>query len=105
MAEQALGAEEELSMMKKKPGKRLPTLPRAGLGYLAIHLRWTASCWPVSGLAETSPVVFPTVGTASDVRHKSGGLARQRSATSAYRCGGSAAWVDAREATTFLLPV
>ena len=45
------------------------------------HTRSTraAPCWPVSGLAETTPVAFPTVDTVSGVRHRSGNRLTARS--------------------------
>ena len=45
------------------------------------HTRNTraAPCWPVSGLAETTPVAFPTVDTVSGVRHRSGNRLTARS--------------------------
>ncbi len=58
--------------------------------------------WPVSGLAETTPVAFPAAWRNQWRQTQARQCLRT---TSAYRCGGSAGWDSTRRVTTFLLPV
>ena len=65
---------EERTMKGNTPDKApAPASPQGQTDCARPQAR--APCWPVSGLTETTPVAFPTVGTASGVRHRSGGLA------------------------------